>query len=135
MCKSCNSSRPNTKIDEVGILGSFCNDVKVLKDGDYILLYKQPSLQCMSLIAFKARMILDSYTILINHYASACPVFNADFDDGDEMNIFCVSSHASKVECVTLLAVHKCILLLMDLMPTIYTCNTWYSYKKILHDI
>lgn len=30
---------PNTKIVEVGILASFCNDVKVLKDGDYLLLY------------------------------------------------------------------------------------------------
>jgi DNA-directed RNA polymerase beta' subunit len=79
---------------------------------------------CLLYIAFRARMILDSYTIRIN--ASACPIFNADFDDGDEMNILCASSHASKVEWKTLLAVNKCILSLMDSMSSIYiyTCNT-----------
>nr|PNR34336.1 hypothetical protein PHYPA_024153 [Physcomitrium patens] len=62
----------------------------------------------MSLMAFRARMIPDSYNIRINPFVSA--KFNADFD-GDEMNIFYASSYSSKAECDILLAIDKCILL------------------------
>nr|PNR31775.1 hypothetical protein PHYPA_025898 [Physcomitrium patens] len=95
---------PNIDIDE--------------KDGDYILLKRQPSLQRMSLMAFRARMMPDSCTIRIN--PCVCPAFNADFD-GDEMNIFCASSYPSKAECDVLLAIDKYILSPQNSMPTIYT--------------
>nr|PNR45314.1 hypothetical protein PHYPA_015085 [Physcomitrium patens] len=77
------------------------------KDGDHVLLNRQPSLQKMSLMAFRARMMPDSCTIRIN--PSVCPTFNANFD-GDEMNIFCASSYLSKAKCDILLAIEKCIL-------------------------
>ena len=35
---------PNIKANEVGIATSFCNNIKVHKDGDYVLLNRQPSL-------------------------------------------------------------------------------------------
>nr|PNR39667.1 hypothetical protein PHYPA_019946 [Physcomitrium patens] len=108
---------PNIDVDEVGIPLSFCSNLKVQKDGDYVLLNRQPSLQRMSLMAFRARMMPDSCTIRIN--PSVCPAFNADFD-GDEMNIFCASSYPSKVECDVLLAVEKCILSPQNSMPTVY---------------
>jgi len=127
---------PNIDVDEVGIPLSFCSNIKVQKDGDYVLLNRQPSLQRMSLMAFRARIMPDSYTIRIN--PSACPAFNADFD-GDEMNIFCVSSYSSKVECDTLLAVNKCILSPQNSMPIIYAIQDtvtgsfmMYNMNKVL---
>lgn len=35
---------PNIKANEVGIATSFSNNIKVHKDGDYVLLNRQPSL-------------------------------------------------------------------------------------------
>lgn len=123
---------PNIGIDEVGIPLSFCNNVMVQKDGDYVLLNRQPSLQRMSLMAFKARMLPNSCTIRIN--PAVCPAFNADFD-GDEMNIFCASSYPSKVECDILLAVNKCIVSPQNSMPTMYAIQdtvtgAFLMYKK-----
>nr|PNR37428.1 hypothetical protein PHYPA_020537 [Physcomitrium patens] len=122
---------PNIDVDEVGIPLSFCSNLKVQKDGDYVLLNRQPSLQRMSLMAFRARMIPDSCTIRINPFV--CPAFNADFD-GDEMNMFCASSYPSKAECDVLLAVDKCILSPQNLMPTVYaiqdtTTGAFMMYK------
>nr|PNR46626.1 hypothetical protein PHYPA_013745 [Physcomitrium patens] len=108
---------PNIDVDEVGIPLSFYSNLKVQKDGDYVLLNRQFSLQRMSLMAFRARMMLDSCTIGINPFV--CPVFNADFD-GDEMNVFYTSSYPSKAECDVLLAVDKCILSPQNSMPTVY---------------
>nr|PNR25969.1 hypothetical protein PHYPA_031268 [Physcomitrium patens] len=108
---------PNIGVDEVGILSSFCGNLKVQKDGDYVLLNRQPSLQRMSLIAFRARILPDSCTTRIN--PSVCPAFNADFD-GDEMNIFYASSYPSKAECDVLFVVDKCILSPQNSMPTVY---------------
>ena len=108
---------PNIDVDEVGIPASFCKDVKVQKNGDYVLLNRQPSLQRMSLMAFRARIIPESYTIRVN--PSVCPSFNADFD-GDEMNIFCTLSYSSRAECDVLLAVDRCILSPQNSMPSVY---------------
>ena len=59
---------------------------RVLKDGDYALLNRQPSLSRSSLLCFRVRKRADDYyTFGINPQA-VCP-FNADFD-GDEMHIF-----------------------------------------------
>jgi hypothetical protein len=45
------------------------------------------------------------------------------------MNILCASSHASKVEWKTLLAVNKCILSLMNSMPSIYILYMQYMIQ------
>nr|PNR48362.1 hypothetical protein PHYPA_012838 [Physcomitrium patens] len=108
---------PNIGIDEVGIPLFFCSNLKVQKDGDYVLLNRQPSLQRMSLMAFRAKMMSDSCTIRIN--PSICRTFNVDFD-GDEMNIFCVSSYLSKAECDVLLAIDKCIPTPQNSMSIVY---------------
>lgn len=71
----------------------------------------------MLFMAFRARMMLDSYSIRINSFV--CLAFNADFDR-DEMNIFCTSSYPSKAHCDILLVVDKYILLPQNLMPIIY---------------
>jgi len=50
-------------------LNSFCNNVKVQNNGDYAIFNKQPSLQKMSLMEFKANKMLDLYTIKYDiHY-------------------------------------------------------------------
>lgn len=121
---------PNIDVDEVGIPASFCNDIKVQKDGDYVLLNRQPSLQRMSLMAFKAKIMPGSYTIRIN--PSVCPSFNADFD-GDEMNIFCASSYPTKAECDVLLAVDKCILSPQNSMPSVYAIQDTVTGAFMMH--
>jgi DNA-directed RNA polymerase beta' subunit len=56
---------------------------RVLENGDYVLLNRQPTLHRMSMMAHKVR-ILPYNTFRIN--LSVCTPYNADFD-GDEMNI------------------------------------------------
>lgn len=56
---------------------------RVLSDGDFVLLNRQPTLHRGSMIAMKV-LIRDGKTIRMN--LSICKSFNADFD-GDEMNI------------------------------------------------
>ncbi|XP_028403627.1 DNA-directed RNA polymerase I subunit RPA1-like isoform X2 [Dendronephthya gigantea] len=54
-----------------------------LKDGDVLLLNRQPTLHKPSIMAHKARVLPGEKTIRL-HYAN-CKAYNADFD-GDEMN-------------------------------------------------
>nr|PNR49263.1 hypothetical protein PHYPA_011159 [Physcomitrium patens] len=120
----------NIDVDEIGVFLFFYSNLKVERDGDYVLLNRQPFLQKKSLIAFRARMMLDSYTIRIN--PSVCPTFNADFD-GDEMNIFYTSSYLSKAECDILLVVDKCILLPQNSMPTVYAIQDIVAGAFMMH--
>jgi len=94
-------------VDEVDTPSSFFDNVKVYKYKDYVLFNKEPSLQEMSSMAFRAKIMHDSYNIGINPCVR--PTFNANFD-GDKMNIFCASSYLFRVECNLLLFVDKCIL-------------------------
>ncbi|CDZ97905.1 beta and beta-prime subunits of dna dependent rna-polymerase [Phaffia rhodozyma] len=66
-----------------------------LRDGDILLLNRQPTLHKPSMMAHKARVLLGEKTIRM-HYAN-CNSYNADFD-GDEMNIHFAQSQTARAE-------------------------------------
>jgi DNA-directed RNA polymerase beta' subunit len=116
---------PNISIDTVGIPMKFVKNLifklsglekRTITDDDIILLNRQPSLQRMSLMAFKVK-IFNTSTISLN--PSVCPAFNADFD-GDEMNVFFPTNIISKVEALELLDVRKCIISPQNNQPIIF---------------
>lgn len=65
-----------------------------LKDGDILLLNRQPTLHRGSMVAQKVR-IIDGKTIRLNLAITSS--FNADFD-GDEMNLFCPNNVEAEAE-------------------------------------
>ncbi len=67
-----------------------------LRDGDILLLNRQPTLHRPSMMAHKARVLVGEKTIRM-HYAN-CNSYNADFD-GDEMNMHFPQSQAARAEC------------------------------------
>ncbi|CEH13852.1 beta and beta-prime subunits of dna dependent rna-polymerase [Ceraceosorus bombacis] len=67
-----------------------------LRDGDVLLLNRQPTLHKPSMMAHKARVLKGERTIRM-HYAN-CNSYNADFD-GDEMNMHFPQSQAARAEC------------------------------------
>jgi len=72
-----------------------------LKNGDLVILNRQPTLHKLSMLAFYARIVPWS-TIRIPPVVTKG--FNADFD-GDEMNIFAISSQAARAEAECLMHV------------------------------
>ena len=77
-----------------------------LKDGDIVLLNRQPSLHKLSLMAHEVR-ILPYKTFRIN--PAVCPPYNADFD-GDEMNIHILQTIESRAEARELMLVQENIM-------------------------
>ena len=69
---------------------------RVLMNGDYVMLNRQPSLSRHSLTCFKVVIRKDDYKVFAINPQST-PPFNADFD-GDEMNTFFMSQ-TSPPEC------------------------------------
>ena len=72
-----------------------------LKDGDVLLVNRQPTLHRPSIMAHKARILSDEKTLRL-HYAN-CKAYNADFD-GDEMNIHLPQDQISRSEAINLVA-------------------------------
>ena len=69
---------------------------RALRDGDFTMLNRQPSLSRVSLMCFKVVIRKDNEMVFaINPQVT--PPFNADFD-GDEMNTFFMSNRAEMVE-------------------------------------
>ncbi|TIB69160.1 hypothetical protein E3P77_00623 [Wallemia ichthyophaga] len=66
-----------------------------LRDGDLLLLNRQPTLHKPSMMAHKAKVLHGERTIRM-HYAN-CKSYNADFD-GDEMNMHFAQSAIAKAE-------------------------------------
>ncbi|TIC01852.1 beta and beta-prime subunits of DNA dependent RNA-polymerase [Wallemia mellicola] len=66
-----------------------------LRDGDVLLLNRQPTLHKPSMMAHKAKVLHGERTIRM-HYAN-CKSYNADFD-GDEMNMHFAQSAIAKAE-------------------------------------
>ncbi|KAH7108430.1 beta and beta-prime subunits of DNA dependent RNA-polymerase [Auriculariales sp. MPI-PUGE-AT-0066] len=66
-----------------------------LRDGDILILNRQPTLHKPSMMAHKARVLKGEKTIRM-HYAN-CNSYNADFD-GDEMNIHFVQNEIARSE-------------------------------------
>lgn len=77
-----------------------------LKDGDYVMLNRQPTLHKASMMAFKIK-VLDVKTIMLN--PAVTKPFNCDFD-GDEMNVHVPQSIDACVELQTLSTPRKCLI-------------------------
>ncbi|CCM05554.1 uncharacterized protein FIBRA_07781 [Fibroporia radiculosa] len=68
-----------------------------LRDGDILILNRQPTLHKPSMMAHKARVLQGEKTIRM-HYAN-CNSYNADFD-GDEMNIHFPQNQVARAEAM-----------------------------------
>ncbi|CAE6502913.1 unnamed protein product [Rhizoctonia solani] len=68
-----------------------------LKDGDILILNRQPTLHKPSMMAHRAKVLKGEKTIRM-HYAN-CNSYNADFD-GDEMNIHFAQNHVARSEAI-----------------------------------
>ncbi|KAF9534749.1 hypothetical protein CPB83DRAFT_802942 [Crepidotus variabilis] len=68
-----------------------------LRDGDILILNRQPTLHKPSMMTHKARILKGEKTIRM-HYAN-CNSYNADFD-GDEMNIHFPQNHVARAEAM-----------------------------------
>ncbi len=77
-----------------------------LKDGDIVLLNRQPSLHRMSIMAHKVR-VMPFKTFRLN--LCVCPPYNADFD-GDEMNLHVIQTEEARAEARMLMEVQEHIL-------------------------
>ena len=75
-----------------------------LRNGDPLLVNRQPTLHKPSIMAHRCRVLPKEQTIRM-HYAN-CSTYNADFD-GDEMNIHLPQSYPAIAEAYGLMATHK----------------------------
>nr|XP_057919722.1 DNA-directed RNA polymerase I subunit RPA1 [Doryrhamphus excisus] len=85
-----------------------------IKNGDVLLLNRQPTLHRPSIQAHCAR-ILPGEKVLRLHYAN-CKAYNADFD-GDEMNAHFPQSELGRAEAYTLVSTNKQYLVPKDGKP------------------
>ena len=74
--------------------------VRALRDGDWVMFNRQPTLHHGSWQAFRARLVPNCSFLL---HMTANQPFNADCD-GDEMNLHVPQSFEETAECATLLA-------------------------------
>ncbi|KAI9189931.1 hypothetical protein H9P43_001364 [Blastocladiella emersonii ATCC 22665] len=70
-----------------------------LRNGDILLLNRQPTLHKPSIMAHKARVLPGEKTLRM-HYAN-CNTYNADFD-GDEMNVHFPQNEVARAEAYTI---------------------------------
>ncbi len=77
-----------------------------LKDGDIVLLNRQPSLHRMSIMGHRVR-VMPYKTFRLN--LCVCPPYNADFD-GDEMNLHVIQTEEARAEARMLMEVQEQIL-------------------------
>ena len=85
-----------------------------LKNGDFLLLNRQPSLHKPSIMAHKAR-VLKGEKVMRLHYSN-CKSYNADFD-GDEMNAHFPQSELARAESHSLVASSRNFLVPKDGTP------------------
>jgi len=74
-----------------------------LRDGDYVIFNRQPSLHKMSLMGHRVK-VLPFMTFRLN--LSVTSPYNADFD-GDEMNMHVPQSYETKAEVKEIMAVPR----------------------------
>lgn len=77
-----------------------------LRDGDYVVFNRQPSLHKMSTMGHQIR-VLPYQTFRLN--LSVTSPYNADFD-GDEMNMYVPQSYESLAEVKEIMAVDRQII-------------------------
>eukprot|EP01054_Gregarina_sp_Poly1_P008823 Gregarina_sp_Poly_1__8822@NODE_52_length_17545_cov_128_515219_g44_i0_p1_GENE_NODE_52_length_17545_cov_128_515219_g44_i0NODE_52_length_17545_cov_128_515219_g44_i0_p1_ORF_typecomplete_len2250_score361_72RNA_pol_Rpb1_5/PF04998_17/1_1e88RNA_pol_Rpb1_2/PF00623_20/5e58RNA_pol_Rpb1_2/PF00623_20/2_4e03RNA_pol_Rpb1_1/PF04997_12/1e42RNA_pol_Rpb1_3/PF04983_18/1e36RNA_pol_Rpb1_4/PF05000_17/1_7e18_NODE_52_length_17545_cov_128_515219_g44_i0540312152 len=70
-----------------------------LRDGDVVVMNRQPSLHRASMMAHFIRVLTGQKTFRLN-YAN-CGSYNADFD-GDEMNLHCPQDHTARAEAAVI---------------------------------
>ncbi|XP_056138723.1 DNA-directed RNA polymerase I subunit RPA1 [Lampris incognitus] len=85
-----------------------------IKNGDVLLLNRQPTLHRPSIQAHCARILPDEKVLRL-HYAN-CKAYNADFD-GDEMNAHFPQSELSRAEAYTLVSTDQQYLVPKDGKP------------------
>ena len=85
-----------------------------LKNGDAMLLNRQPTLHRPGIMAHKAR-VLKGEKVMRLHYSN-CKSYNADFD-GDEMNAHFPQSELARAEAYTMVASSKQFLVPKDGTP------------------
>jgi|GEM_PF-1188445 len=68
-----------------------------IRNGDYVLMNRQPTLHKPSIMAHTARILPKEKTLRM-HYAN-CNTYNADFD-GDEMNLHFLQSDTARAEAM-----------------------------------
>ncbi|KAF8455247.1 Rpa190 RNA polymerase I subunit A190 [Kalaharituber pfeilii] len=81
-------------------LGSYSKNKKVyrhVRDGDIVLMNRQPTLHKPSMMAHQVKVLPGEKTIRM-HYAN-CNAYNADFD-GDEMNMHLPQSELARAEAI-----------------------------------
>ena len=78
---------------------------RTLKDGDYVVFNRQPSLHKMSMMGHKIK-VMPNLTFRLN--LSATSPYNADFD-GDEMNMHVPQTQETRTEIKELMMVSNCI--------------------------
>lgn len=88
---------------------------RYLKNGDYVLFNRQPSLHMFSIMAHRI-VILPGYTFRLN--PMACAPYNADFD-GDEMNMHVVQDVLADAEGKHLMRVSENLISPQHSEPTL----------------
>lgn len=98
-------------LNEIGLPRSFASDMltkdangelRPLRNGDFVIANRQPSLQRTSMLALKVRLMDEGHTIRLN--PAVITPFNADFD-GDEMTVHSVVNAGAKMEAKRLCSV------------------------------
>ncbi|GIX88748.1 hypothetical protein CDAR_165131 [Caerostris darwini] len=85
-----------------------------IKNGDMVILNRQPTLHRLSMMAHKARILPGEKTLRL-HYSN-CKSYNADFD-GDEMNCHLPQSYPGQGECFGIASVNHQYLVPKDGTP------------------
>lgn len=98
---------------------------RMIIDGDYCYVNRQPSLDQNSFHAFRAKVSKSDYWTIGIPIASAGQ-FNADFD-GDEMNIHIPNNQMARYEMQTIGSIHSRIISTQDSTP-----NIGLAYDNIL---
>ncbi|KAJ3046998.1 hypothetical protein HK097_000328, partial [Rhizophlyctis rosea] len=89
---------------EGGTMGVGKKVYRHLRNGDFLLLNRQPTLHKPSIMAHTARILPNEKTIRM-HYAN-CNTYNADFD-GDEMNAHFPQSELGRAEAMVIARTEK----------------------------
>lgn len=79
---------------------------RLLQDGDWVILNRQPTLRKQSMMAGRARVVR---RLTIGIPLAYTPAFNADFD-GDEMNLVVPQSEEAIAEAIEILNLQKCVI-------------------------
>ena len=75
-----------------------------IRNGDWVLANRQPTLHKASIMAHQARILLGERTLRL-HYAN-CKAYNADFD-GDEMNVHFPQNEVARAEAASIANAHN----------------------------